>query len=146
MAPDVVLEESCVTRGSGYNTHYMSFIRKRRKGDAVYLEEVESKRVNGRVVQKHIRYIGKEANGKTVLAASLSEVSVEQVKLHGPLLILNHLATDVGLDVCLGRYANEILSMVYAHCLDYQSVNQMSRWFERTDLMDPLILGWSNSA
>jgi transposase len=24
--------------------------------------------------------------------------------------------------------------MVYAHCLDYKSVNQMERWFERTDL------------
>jgi uncharacterized membrane protein len=24
--------------------------------------------------------------------------------------------------------------MVFAHCLDYKSINQMSEWFERTDL------------
>jgi transposase len=34
----------------------------------------------------------------------------------------------------LGTYANEIMSMVYAHCLDYQSVNHMEGWFARTDL------------
>ena len=34
----------------------------------------------------------------------------------------------------LGPYANEILSMVYAHCIDYRSVNHMRTWFVRTDL------------
>jgi transposase len=34
----------------------------------------------------------------------------------------------------LGEYGNEILSLVYAHCIDYKSVNQMTNWFERTDL------------
>ncbi len=24
--------------------------------------------------------------------------------------------------------------MVYAHCLDYKSINQMERWYSRTDL------------
>jgi len=52
----------------------------------------------------------------------------------GPLLVLNHIAQEIGLTDLLGEYGNEILSMVYAHCLDYESVNQMPRWFERTDL------------
>ena len=38
------------------------------------------------------------------------------------------------MDDCLGAFTDELLSMVYAHCLDYQSVNQMARWYERTDL------------
>jgi Transposase DDE domain len=44
--------------------------------------------------------------------------------LYGPLLLLHHLAEEVGLREHLGTYAGEILSMVYAHCLDYQSVSQ----------------------
>ncbi len=76
----------------GTLTTIMSFIRKRKRNGKVYLEEVESKRIDGKVVQKHIRYIGREANGKTVLSASLSNVEIEQVKVHGPLIVLHHLA------------------------------------------------------
>lgn len=112
----------------------MSFIRKIKRGKKVYLAEVESRRVDGRVVQRFIRYIGKEADGRTILSTSMSDVEVDEVKLYGPLLVLHHLAEEVGLREHLGHYANEILSMVYAHCLDYKSVNQMERWFERTDL------------
>ena len=36
----------------------MSFIREIRRGNRIYLSEVESKRINGKVVQRHIRYIG----------------------------------------------------------------------------------------
>lgn len=98
------------------------------------MEEVENKRVGGKVIQKHIRYIGKEADGKTILSSSISNIEIEQVKLHGPLLVLHHLAKEIRLGECIGTFADEILSMVYAHCLDYQSVNQMSRWYQRTDL------------
>lgn len=55
-------------------------------------------------------------------------------KLYGPLLVLNHLAREIGLSEVLGDYGDEILSLVYAHCLDYKSINQMTSWFERTDL------------
>ncbi len=36
----------------------MTFIRKIKKKGRIYLTEVESKRINGKVIQKHIRYIG----------------------------------------------------------------------------------------
>jgi transposase len=117
----------------------MSFVRRRKKGDAVYLEEVESVRVGDKVLQKHIRYIGKEVDGRTVLSSSLSDVCIDEVRLYGPLIVLDYLAKDIGLHEVLGKCSAEILSMVYAHCLDYKSVQQMSRWFERTDLA--LILG-----
>ena len=86
------------------------------------------------MVQRHLRYIGKEADGKTILSSSISHLAVDQVKVYGPLLVLNHLANEVGLPSTLGEFASEILSLVYAHCIDYRSVNQMKRWFERTDL------------
>ena len=98
----------------------MRYIRKRKRNGKIYLEEVESKRIDGKVVQKHIRYIGRQADGKTVLSASISDVQVEQVKAYGPLIVLHHLAQEIGLDQCLGDFSDELLSMVYAHCLDYQ--------------------------
>ena len=67
----------------------MSFIRKHRVGDKTYLAEVENRWVHGKVVQHHIRYVGKEADGRTILSTSMSDVQVDQVKLYGPLLVLN---------------------------------------------------------
>jgi len=112
----------------------MSFIRRYKKGGKVYLAEVESVRVDGRVVQKFIRYVGREADGKTILSGSISEAEIESVRLSGPLMVLHSIATNIGLPEILGEYGNEILSMVYAHCLDYKSLNQMRTWFRRTDL------------
>lgn len=112
----------------------MSFIRKIQKGGKVYLAEVENKWIDGKCIQKHIRYIGKEVDGKTVLASSISDIEVEAVKLYGPLLVLHHIAQKIDLSQHLGSYGDEILSMVYAHCLDYQSITKMEQWFERTDL------------
>jgi len=112
----------------------MSFIRKRKRNGKIYLEEVESVRVNGKVIQKHIRYIGKEIDSKTILSSSVSDISVEEIKLHGPLVVLNYFCQKIGLSEILGEYGDEILSLVFAHCIDYKSVNQMSDWFKRTDL------------
>jgi transposase len=112
----------------------MSFIRRIKIKGRVYLAEVESRWINGKSVQHHIRYVGREADGKTLLTTSISEAQFEQVKLYGPLLVLNHLAKEIQVPELLGPYSQEILSMVYAHCLDYRSLNQMPSWFERTDL------------
>jgi transposase len=117
-----------------YNAYTMSFTRRIKKGGSVYLAEVENTRIDGKVVQRHIRYIGREVDGQTVLSVSMSDVEVDEVKLFGPLLVLHHIAQAIGLPKFLGPYANEILSLVYAHCIDFQSVSQMERWFERTDL------------
>jgi transposase len=112
----------------------MSFIRRYKKNGKTYLAEVESRRIKGRVVQRFLRYIGREADGKTILSCSVSEAQVESVKLYGPLMVLHSIAQSIGLPELLGEYSAEILSMVYAHCLDYKSLNQMRHWYERTDL------------
>ena len=118
----------------------MSFVRKIKKKSGTYLAEVENQWVDGKCVQKHIRYVGREVDGKTVLSSSLSDVAVDEVRLYGPVMVLDYLAKKIGLPQLLGERALEILAMVYAHCLDYKSVNRMERWFERTDsaLMLPL--------
>jgi transposase len=112
----------------------MNFIRKIKKGKFTYLAEVKTFREDGVVKQQHIRYVGKEKNGKTILSCSISDAQITSVKLSGQLMVLNSIAKSIGLHETLGEYSNEILSMVYAHCLDYKSLNQMENWFEKTDL------------
>lgn len=112
----------------------MSFVRKIRRKSGIYLAEVENHWVDGKCVQKHVRYIGKEVDGKTILSSSISDVTVDEVRLYGPVMVLDNLAKTIGLPELLGERALEILAMVYAHCLDYKSVNRMEQWFERTDL------------
>lgn len=117
-----------------YNIYTMSFIRRIKKKDAVYLAEVENQWIDGKCVQRHIRYVGKQVDGETRLSSSISDAEITDVKIHGPLLVLNHLAEELDLSGMLGEYGEEILSLVYAHCLDYKSINQMEKWFGRTDL------------
>ena len=68
----------------------MSYIRKIKKNGKIYLAETESKWINGKSVQKHIRYIGTEVDGETKLASSISDIEVEDVKVFGPLIVLHH--------------------------------------------------------
>jgi transposase len=117
-----------------WNKNGMSFIKRIKKNGKIYLAQVESKRIDGKVTTKYIKYIGKEADGKTILSSSLSNASIQKVKLYGPLMLLNHLAQEISLSEILGEYGDEILSLVYAHCLDYRSISRMKNWFERTDL------------
>ncbi|OFZ47058.1 MAG: hypothetical protein A2504_00305 [Bdellovibrionales bacterium RIFOXYD12_FULL_39_22] len=67
----------------------MSFIRERKRNGQIYLEEVENIRVDGKIVQRFIRHIGREADGKTVLSCSISEARIDSVKLSGPLMVLH---------------------------------------------------------
>ena len=112
----------------------MSFIKKRKRNGKIYLEEVKSIRINGKVVQKHLKYIGREVDGETILSSNVSDITIEKVKLFGPLIALDSLAKEINLEKTLGSYGREILSLVYAHCLDYKSINKMEDWFSRTDL------------
>ncbi|MDI6738727.1 MAG: hypothetical protein QME12_09550, partial [Nanoarchaeota archaeon] len=112
----------------------MAFIRKLKNKSGTYLVEVESYRKNGKVKQRYKRYIGKEADGKTILSSSISNIEIESVRVYGPLIVLNYLAQEIRLAEILGEYGEEILSMVYAHCVEPKSINQMENWFEKTDL------------
>lgn len=112
----------------------MTFIKRIKKDGRVYLAEVKSIREGKKVRHKHIRYIGKEANGKQILSSSISNVEIESVRVYGPLMVLNHIAQGINLPKVLGEFGEEILSMVYAHCVEPKSINRMQRWFEKTDL------------
>jgi transposase len=90
--------------------------------------------MDGKVVQKHIRYVGRELNGERILSGSIENTEVIGVKIWAPLIVLDKLSKQVNLSEILGDYGDYLLSMVYAHCLDPKSVNRMEDWFVRTDL------------
>jgi hypothetical protein len=58
----------------------MSFIRKIKKKDAVYLAEVENYREGKKVKQKVIRYIGKEVEGEAVRRIDSKSIEIQSVK------------------------------------------------------------------
>lgn len=103
----------------------MVFIRKIKRGKYTYLAEVENKWVNGKVVQKHIRYVGRELNGNPILSGSLANAQVMKVTIWAPLLVLDTIAKQINLSETLGDYGEFLLSMAYAHCLNPKSVNKM---------------------
>lgn len=112
----------------------MVFIKRIRKGGRTYLIEVESYRDGGKVKHRYLRYVGREVDGRTVLSSSVSNVEVESVKVYGQLIVLHNLAKSINLSELLGEYGDEILSLVFAHCVEPKSLNQMTDWFEKTDL------------
>ena len=81
----------------------------------------ENKWINGKVVQKHIRYVGRELNGDPV-SGSLAN-AVTKVTCWAPLLVLDHSQNKSPFRT-LGNYGGYLLSVAYAHCLDPKSVNK----------------------
>lgn len=112
----------------------MSFIRRIKRGQYTYLAEVENNWVDGKVVQKHIRYVGKELDGKPILSGAIANAEVTKVTVWAPLLVLHTLAKQIRLPEILGEHGEYLLSIAYAHCLDPKSVTRMEDWFQRTDL------------
>lgn len=84
----------------------MAFIKKSKRNGKIYLSEVENTWIDGKCVQKHIRYIGIAVDGQTKLVASISDIEIKEVKVFGPLIVLHHLAQEIGLPDLLGEYAH----------------------------------------
>jgi transposase len=116
----------------------MSFIRKIKKGTSVYLAEVENQRIGGKIVQRHIRYVGKEVDDKPILTGSVERSSVDKVTIFGPLLVLEEIAKQIDLRGALGDYGDYLLSLAYAHCVAPDSLKGMNQWYEKTEISNIL--------
>jgi transposase len=117
-----------------YIIYTMSFIRKIKKGNQVYLAEVENVRVEGKVIQRHIRYVGKEVDNKPMLTGSVASSTVDRVTIFGPLLILDEIAKQIGLAEHLGGYGNYLLSLAYAHCVAPDSLAGIVEWYQKSEI------------
>jgi len=121
-----------------YTIYTMSFIRKIKRGGAVYLAEVQNTRVDGKVVQKHLRYVGKEVDEKPFLTGPVERASVDKVTVFGPLLVLDAIAKQLDLVPLLGDYGDYLLSLAFAHCVEPDSLNGIADWFRETEMAELL--------
>ena len=117
-----------------YIIYTMSFVRKIKRGNSIYLAEVENVRVGGKVIQRHIRYVGKEVDDKPILTGSVASSTVDRVTIYGPLLMLDEIARQIDLSVVLGEYGDYLLSLAYAHCVSPDSLAGMVDWYQKTEI------------
>lgn len=113
----------------------MTFVKKIKKKSGTYLCEVEGYRdEQGKVKHRFIRSVGKlDKKGNMVPRISIENVTVGKVHLHGPIRMLRKVTEDVGLDVILGEYAPEVLTLVYSHIVRPESLNNISRVLKWVD-------------
>ncbi len=117
----------------------MAFIRQYRRKGRVYLAEVENQRVDGRIIQKFIRYVGVEPDSeRSAFPTCNNELSLDGVKLHGSILALDSAARLIGLHELLGEHFAPILALVFCHCHDYRGVKDMTRWLKSVNFYDIL--------
>lgn len=120
----------------------MSYIRKQKRNGRVYLYEVESKWEDGKSKQKVIRYIGVDPDSeREAFPTCNDELSLDGIKLHGSVLVLNSIAKQLNLHELLGDHFAPILALVYCHCHDYKSVRHMEKWFNQVNFYKILGVG-----
>ena len=118
----------------------MSFIRKIKRGNRIYLAEVENNRLDGKVRQKLIRYLGLDPSCvKNDIPFKINDLKIGPVKVYGAIIALESIARELRLFDLLGDIAEPILTLVFAHCLEYRSVDHAKEWYDTTDL--PNIFG-----
>ncbi|MPM14650.1 hypothetical protein SDC9_61014 [bioreactor metagenome] len=117
---------------SVYNIHYMAFIRRIKKKDAVYLAEVESYRQDGKVKQRVLRYVGKEIEGAAVRRIRSDGIGVVSAKQYLDYKILHDIALKLGLPKLLGKASGHILLLVYAQLLSRKSIYKLPDYLEQT--------------
>ena len=114
----------------------MTFIRKKKVGDKIYLVEVKNVRENGKIKQKYVRYLGKEINGKAVKRVLTSDIQATNVKQSMDVLAIDKIAEELRLKEIPFKPA---LSLAYSQLLEKRSVHKLGDWMRYTEI--PEVLG-----
>ncbi|EQD77415.1 transposase, partial [mine drainage metagenome] len=120
-------------------------IRKRKVGNAVYLEEYKSHRVSGKVVTEFVRYVGKENSekGVTESARIIDRVESRGSSRAGDIGLLWSLALDLNIPGIIDRMclpgnsisAGKVLTAwAINRVIDPESATQLESWVKTTDL------------
>lgn len=114
----------------------MAFIRKIKKGDAIYLAKVESYRQDGKVKQRVLEYVGKEENGVPVQKVDINKIEVDNVQQYADINILYQLAVELKLNYLLGKHHKPIIALLIAHLICKGSILRVSRWIENSTIKE----------
>jgi len=118
----------------------MAFIRKIKKGDAVYLAKVESYREDGKVKQRVLEYIGKEENGKPVQKLDINQLGIDNVQHYADVKVLYQLALELNLNNLLGKHHKSIIALLLAHLICKGSILRISEWIKHSTITEVLDL------
>jgi transposase len=118
----------------------MAFIRKIKKGDAVYLAKVESYREDGKVKQRVLEYIGKEENGKPVQKLDINQLGIDNVQHYADVKVLYQLALELNLNNLLGKHHKSIIALLIAHLICKGSILRISEWIKHSTITEVLDL------
>ena len=116
----------------------MAFIRKIRKGNAIYLAKVESYRENGKVKQRVLEYVGKEENGVPVQKIDINKLNIANVKQYADVTVLHQLALELKLNYLLGKHNKSIIALLIAHLICKGSILRVSKWIEHSTIKEVL--------
>ncbi len=111
----------------------MTLIRKIKRGKSIYLAEVENRRENGKIVQKHIRYLGKEVGGKTIKKVNSEKIKIKGVKRSLDILAIEKIADELKVS---GIENKHFLSLVYSQLLENRSLSKLEDWMRFTEIPD----------
>lgn len=113
----------------------MAFIRKIKKKSGTYLAKVESYRIDGKVRQRVIEYLGKEIDGKAEKRVLASEIKVDNVKRSFDVLAVDTIARELGITTLANKH---LLALIYSQVLEKRSINQLEEWLRFTEIPDVL--------
>ena len=116
----------------------MAFIRKIKKGNAIYLAKVESYREGGKVKQRVLEYVGKEENGVPIQKIDINKINIENVKQYADVTVLHQLALELNLNYLLGKHNKSIIALLIAHLICKGSILRVSKWIEQSTIKEVL--------
>ena len=93
---------------------------------------MRNKRVDGRVKQEFIRYIGKEMNSSAVRRVSTHDVKVMEVRRSMDVEAVHRISSKLGISDLVPRNASV---MVYSQLLDRPAINRMPEYLNETEIL-----------
>ncbi len=93
---------------------------------------MQNRRVDGKVKQEFIRYIGKEMSGSPVRRVSTDDVRVMEVRRSLDVDAVHRIATRLGIGKLIPIMA---MIMVYSQLLDRPAINRMPQYLDETEIL-----------
>jgi transposase len=114
----------------------MAFIRKIKKGDAIYLAKVESYRQDGKVKQRVLEYVGKLEGGLPVQKVDINKIGIANVQQYADVSVLYQLAVELRLNYLLGKHHKPIIILLIAHLICKSGIFKVSKWIEHSTIRE----------
>lgn len=100
------------------------------------MSEVRSVRINGKVKQEFVRYLGREIDGEAVRRVASSSLVLNGVKRSLDVLAVDRIAEELKLKELIDD--RNVLALVYSQLLEKNSISSLTEWLHQTEIPDVL--------